>query len=133
MEYEIMNVVAEMGISDKFIFTGFLRGEELSKIFRMADIFVMPSISEPFGIAALESIVHGTPVILSKQTGVSEVVKNALKVDFWDTDEMANKILSVLSHTSLYESLKENSQKEVKFFSWETAAAECFNIYKSIV
>lgn len=130
MEYKMMQEVAEMGISDKFIFTGFLRGGDLSHIFRMADIFVMPSVSEPFGIAALESIIHGTPVILSKQSGVSEVVQNALKVDFWDTDELANKILSVLGHGSLHSVLRENSENEVRSFSWDTAATECLDIYR---
>lgn len=133
MEYKIMRDAADMGISDKFIFTGFLRGKELSHIFKMADIFVMPSVSEPFGIAALESIVHGTPVILSKQSGVSEVVQNALKVDFWDTDEMANKILSILKHDSLHNTLRENGENEVKVFSWDTAAQECMNVYNTII
>ena len=133
MEYKIMRDAADMGISDKFIFTGFLRGKELSHIFKMADIFVMPSVSEPFGIAALESIVHGTPVILSKQSGVSEVVQNALKVDFWDTDEMANKILSILKHESLHSVLKENGENEVKVFTWDTAADECLRIYRGMI
>jgi glycosyltransferase involved in cell wall biosynthesis len=133
MEYRMMQDAANMGISDKFIFTGFLRGNELSHIYRMADVFVMPSVSEPFGIAALESIVHGTPVILSKQSGVSEIVQNALKVDFWDTEEMANKILAVIEHGSLQNTLLENSEHEVKSFSWDTAANECLNIYRGIV
>ncbi len=133
MEHRMMQDAASLGISDKFIFTGFLRGKELSHIFKMADIFVMPSVSEPFGIAALESIIHGTPVILSKQSGVSEVVQNALKVDFWDIDEMANKILSILQHDSLHSTLKENGENEVRVFSWDTAAAECLNIYRDII
>ena len=133
MEYKMMQDAASMGISDKVIFTGFLRGKELSHIFKMADIFVMPSISEPFGIAALESIVHGTPVILSKQSGVSEVVQNALKVDFWDIDEMANKILAILGHDSLHHTLRENGESEVRVFSWDTAAQECLDIYRQVV
>lgn len=133
MEYKMMQDAAQMGISDKFLFTGFLRGKELSSIFRTADIFVMPSVSEPFGIAALESIVHGTPVILSKQSGVSEIVQNALKVDFWDTEEMANKIVSVLRHPSLHTTLKDNSVGEVQNFSWDTAAQECLNVYKGML
>jgi len=132
MEYKMMQETATLGISDKFIFTGFLRGSELSHIFKMADLFVMPSVSEPFGIAALESIINGTPVIVSKQSGVSEVVTNALKVDFWDIDEMANKILSVIRHDSLQSTLSENGGNEVKVFSWDMAAAECLDIYITV-
>ncbi len=132
MEYMMMQEAAQLGISDKFIFTGFLRGKELTHIFKMADLFVMPSVSEPFGIAALESIIHGTPVIVSKQSGVSEVVQNALKVDFWDIDEMANKIISVLRHDSLQNTLSENGENEVRVFSWDTAASECLNIYRQV-
>lgn len=132
MEYKIMNDAAVMGISDKVLFTGFLRGKELTHIFSLADVFVMPSVSEPFGIAALESIVHGTPVIVSKQSGVSEVVQNALKVDFWDVDEMTNKILSVLNHSSLKETLSENGKNEVGIFSWDQAANECLRLYNDL-
>jgi len=133
MEYKMINLAAQMGISDKVLFTGFLRGEELRSIFKLADVFVMPSVSEPFGIAALESIIHGTPVIISKQSGVSEIVQNALKVDFWDTDEMANKILSVISYQSLKSVLQDNGRNEVGTFSWDTAANETMNLYKSLV
>ena len=129
----MINLAAQMGISDKVLFTGFLRGEELRSIFKLADVFVMPSVSEPFGIAALESIIHGTPVIISKQSGVSEIVQNALKVDFWDTDEMANKILSVISYQSLKSVLQDNGRNEVGTFSWDTAANETMNLYKSLV
>jgi glycosyltransferase involved in cell wall biosynthesis len=133
MEYKMINLAAQMGIPDKVLFTGFLRGEELRSIFKLADVFVMPSVSEPFGIAALESIIHGTPVIISKQSGVSEIVQNALKVDFWDTDEMANKILSVISYQSLKSVLQDNGRNEVGTFSWDTAANETMNLYKSLV
>lgn len=133
MEYKIMDDAAVMGISDKVLFTGFLRGDELAHVYKMADIFVMPSVSEPFGIAALESMVHGTPVIISKQSGVSEIVQNALKVDFWDIDEMVNKILSVLSFPSLKQTLQENGRNEVGIFSWDMAADECLKLYRTLV
>lgn len=133
MEYQMMNTAAQLGISDKILFTGFLRGEELTSIFKLSDVFVMPSVSEPFGIAALESIIHGTPVIISKQSGVSEIVQNALKVDFWDVDEMANKILSVISFHSLKQTLKDNGRNEVGTFSWDIAADETFDLYRTLV
>ncbi len=133
MEFQMMRQAASLGISDKVLFTGFLRGEELAHIFKLADVFVMPSVSEPFGIAALESIIHGTPVIMSKQSGVSEIVQNALKVDFWDVDEMANKILSVISFPSLQNTLQLNGRNEVGSFSWDTAANETLNLYRTLV
>lgn len=133
MEHKIMNDAATMGVSDKVLFTGFLRGKELQHVYKMADIFIMPSVSEPFGIAALESILNGTPVIVSKQSGVSEIVKNALKVDFWDIDEMTNKILSVLHFPSLHKTLQENLEKETSLFSWDFAASECADLYRSLI
>jgi len=133
MEHQVMDDAAVMGISDKVLFTGFLRGKELNHIFRMADLFVMPSISEPFSITTLESILQDTPVLISKQSGVSEVLTHALKVDFWDIDEMTNKIISVLQHSSLQGSLLENSKAEVKKFAWEDAADECIKIYKELL
>ena len=133
MEFQMMRQAASLGISDKVLFTGFLRGEELAHIFKLADVFVMPSVSEPFGIAALESIIHGTPVIMSKQSGVSEIVQYALKVDFWDVDEMANKILSVISFPSLQNTLQLNGRNEVGSFSWDTAANETLNLYRTLV
>jgi len=132
MEFQMMNEAAVMGISDKVLFTGFLRGGELNQIFKMADLFVMPSVSEPFGIAALESIINGTPVIISKQSGVSEIVQNALKVDFWDTDEMTDKILSVLKHPSLQNTLRDNGKNEIGIFSWDMAARQCLELYNSL-
>src|SRR4030042_6639819 len=98
MEGFMISEAARMGILDKFGFTGFLRGDDKDRIYQSADLYVLPSVSEPFGITALEAIVNGTPVLVSKQSGVSEILKNALKVDFWDIDEMANKILAVLSY-----------------------------------
>lgn len=133
MGYQMMNQAAGLGISDKVLFTGFLRGEELAGIYKLADVFVMPSVSEPFGIAALESIIHGTPVIMSKQSGVSEIITNALKVDFWDTEEMASKILSVISFPSLKSTLQTNGRNEVGAFSWDTAANETINLYRALV
>lgn len=132
MERIIIERAAGMGISDKVLFTGFLRGEELSYLYSMADVFVMPSVSEPFGIVALESILNGTPVILSKQSGVSEVLKNAIKVDFWDVDEMVNNIVSLLRYSSLHQMLRTQGSQELKKFNWKTAAKDCEKIYKQL-
>ncbi len=132
MEEQLIERVASYGISDRVFFTGFLRGESLKKIYKMSDIFVMPSVSEPFGITPLESIINGTPVLISKQSGVSEVLSNVLKVDFWDVDEMANKIITTLNQEPLSKTLKENSREDVKDVTWEKAAQKCLNIYNSL-
>jgi glycosyltransferase involved in cell wall biosynthesis len=129
----IMHMVAELGISDKVIFTGFLTGADVHKAFQMADLYVMPSTSEPFGLVALESLKNNTPMIISKQSGVSEVVQNALKVDFWDVDEMTNKIVSILRHPELYSELKENSFQEVQKFNLEEPAQKCIDCYKKVL
>jgi len=132
MQQQMMIEAASLGVGDKVIFTGWLRGDDLNSLYQAADLYVMPSVSEPFGIIPLESIVNGTPVIISKQTGVSEVLSHALKVDFWDTDEMANKILGVLQNESLGETLLNESQKEIKKITWKSAAKKVLNIYKNL-
>ena len=131
MQQQMMEEAASLGVGDRMIFTGFLRDDDLDSLYQAADLYVMPSVSEPFGIAPLEAIVNGTPVIISKQSGVSEVLSNALKVDFWDVDELANKILGVLQNESLEATLREESQKEVKSLSWKAAARKVLGVYKN--
>ena len=126
----MIELAAESGIGHKVLFTGFLRGKDVSRIFQMADLYVMPSVSEPFGIAPLEAMCHDTPVLISKQSGVSEVVSHALKVDFWDTDEMANKILAVLRHPPLSQMLRTHGAFEVRGLTWAGAAEKCLEVYE---
>lgn len=133
MEKAIIRKVAELGIADKFIFTGFLRGKENFAAFQMADLYVMPSVSEPFGIAPLESLMNGTPVLISKQSGVSEVLNHCLKTDFWDIDEMANKVVSVLRYDSLKRTLQENGVREAEKFNWDMPAQRCIDIYNDLL
>jgi glycosyltransferase involved in cell wall biosynthesis len=129
----IIELAAEMGIGHKVLFTGFLRGEDVEKIYRMADLYVMPSVSEPFGIAPLEALSHDVPVIVSKQSGVSEILTHVLKVDFWDISEMANKIIAVLKHPPLHSTLKEHGSFEVRKLSWTDAAKSCVSVYNELV
>ena len=129
MEAGMIEKAAELGISDKVLFAGFLRGEDVDRAYKMADLYVMPSVSEPFGLTALEAMKNNTPVLISKQSGVSEVIKHCLKVDFWDVDEMANKILAVLRYRTLTDNLKENSLSEVRKFSWDEPARKCIDVY----
>lgn len=133
MEHFIINEAARLGISDRVLFAGFLRGEELNKIYRLADLFVMPSVSEPFGITALESVVNGTPVLVSKQSGVKETLTHILSANFWDIDEMANKILAVLNYDSLKMTLRNNSMEQVRNVNWQAAAEKCIGVYSHIL
>jgi len=120
----------QLGILNNFLFTGFLRGADVHKAFQMADLYVMPSVSEPFGLVALESLKNGTPILISKQSGVSEVVSHALKADFWDVDEMANKITNVLLYPELLSELKDNSIREVGKFNLDVPAEKTRAIYE---
>ena len=130
MMHRAIEMAAQMGIGHKVIFTGFLQGDDVSKIYRMADIYVMPSVSEPFGIASLEALSHQVPVLISKHSGAAEVLTHALKVDFWDINQMANKIIAVLKHGALRTSLQENGYREISKFRWEDSAAKVINIYE---
>jgi glycosyltransferase involved in cell wall biosynthesis len=132
MKKAMLDKIAELNLMDKFIFTGFLRGEDIQKAYKISDVYVMPSVSEPFGLTALESIYNKTPTVLSKQSGVSEVVGNALKVDFWDIHEMANKVISILKYPELSECLKENGANEIKRYSWDSAADRCIGLYNKL-
>jgi len=129
----VIELAAELGIGHKFVFTGFLRGDDVARIFKMADLYVMPSVSEPFGIAPLEALSHDVPVLISKQSGVSEVLTHALKVDFWDTHEMANKIIAVLRHPPLQNTLREHGNFEIKRLTWEDSAQNCVNVYERAI
>ena len=133
MERKVLELACELGIGDKVLFTGFLRDEELRKIYKMANLYVMPSVSEPFGITPLEALASGTPVLISKQSGVSEVLNHCLKVDFWDVDEMANQILAVLENQELEDCLLSNGNREIDGLSWGRAADRILTIYKSMV
>jgi glycogen(starch) synthase len=130
MAVKMIEQAAAAGIGHRVLFTGFLRGKDVERIFQMADLYVMPSVSEPFGIAPLEAMTNGTPALISKQSGVSEVLSHVLKVDFWDVDEMANKILAVLRHAPLQQTLRKHGRLEVRKLTWEGAAQKCVGVYE---
>lgn len=133
MKEKLIEESVRLGISGNVIFAGFLRDEKLNTLYRSADLFVMPSISEPFGISSLESLINKTPVLLSKQSGVSEVISHALKVDFWDTTDMANKILAALSYDSLKRTLSDNGYRQVQNVTWKESAKKTKEIYKNLL
>ena len=125
--------VAELGIADKFIFPGFVSREEVAKLNKIADVFVMPSVSEPFGIVPLEAMWQETPAIISKQSGVSEVLNNVLKVDFWDINDIASKILALLYYRNLHNELKQHGSVEVRTMTWDKPATQCIDIYDELL
>lgn len=133
MEGELKALAYDLGIADRVHFTGWIAGAERFAIFSLADLYVMPSVSEPFGIVALEAIKMGTPVIVSKQSGASEVLQNALKVDFWDIDEMAHQILSVVSMPGLSATLTGGATEEVDRLTWGAAAERVDKAIRSVL
>jgi len=125
--------VAAHGIGRNVLFTGFLPPSELDRLYARADVYVMPSVSEPFGLTALEALQHGTPVIVSRTAGVSEVVRNVLRVDFGDVEDLASKILSVLLFPPLREALSSGGRAEVRRLSWRDSAQKCLEVYREMV
>jgi glycogen(starch) synthase len=123
---------AKLGLARHVHFTGFLKGEDVERMYAMADIFVMPSVSEPFGITPLEAMALDTPVVLSRQSGVSEILRNALKVDFWDVDDIANKILALLAYPALVEQLTLEGKEEIQRLRWEGPAGLVRDVYREL-
>jgi glycosyltransferase involved in cell wall biosynthesis len=130
---DMIRRVSEAGLSDKFLFHGFYTRSDANKFFRLADVFVMPSVSEPFGLVPLEAMDKGTPTIISKQSGCSEILDNTLKVDFWDTDKMANQIVALLNHNSLNKTMSKEALKEVNKLTWDKPVKRCVEIYKEML
>ncbi len=129
---QVIDKTASLGISHKFIFTGFYNREDAEKLFSMADVFVMPSVSEPFGVVPYEAQIKKTPTIISKQSGISEVLNHCLKVDFWDVKALAAKILALINYKTLNKTMAENGYWEAKTSTWDRAADECLEIYREL-
>ena len=130
---KMVKYVARLGISTHFHFTGFLKGEEVDRMFALSDVFVMPSVSEPFGIVPLEAMRLNVPVVISKQSGVSEVLEYALKVDFWDVNAMADAIYGLLHYDALNEMYKRCGKDEILNLKWDKAAMKILNVYNSVL
>ena len=125
--------VARLGISDRFHFTGFLRGADVQKMFALSDVYIMPSVSEPFGISPLEAMRTGVPSIISHQSGAAEVLKYAFKVDFWDVDAMANDIYALLNYPALASFAAKEGYDEVNDLKWNGATAKLKKVYESVI
>lgn len=133
MLQRMIDRVHQLGIDKHFRFPGFLRGEELEKALSIADLYVMPSVSEPFGISALEAVSYDTPVIISRQSGVSEVLGHALKADFWDVERLADLIINGLIHEELRADMIGMARDEVKKLRWDASALKTLEIYSRLV
>ncbi len=125
--------VAKLKISSNFHFTGFLKGENVDRMFAMSDVYVMPSVSEPFGISPLEAMRSNVPVVISKQSGVAEVLDHVMKVDFWDVDAMADAIYGLLHYKPMNDMFVTHGSEEVNNLKWESAARKVADIYESLV
>lgn len=133
MMEKMIRLAARRGISDRFHFIGFLRGKEVYEMYKNSDVFIMPSVSEPFGIAPLEAMQMGVPSIISKQSGCAEILDNVIKVDYWDVNEMANAIYSIISYPAMSQQLHEEGLDEVAGIVWKKAGTKVINIYKRLV
>ena len=129
---ELIGLAARLGISSKVFFTGFVRGHNWRDAYSVADIFVMSSVSEPFGLTALEAAHHDCSLIISRQSGVGEVLNNIFRFDFWDTKLLADQILGLATSPTLLQQMKENVKQEYAKLSWHDVGKICINIYNKV-
>lgn len=132
MMEEMIRLAAKRGISERFHFPGFLKGPAVYEMLKSSDVYIMPSVSEPFGISPLEAMQVGVPTIISKQSGCAEILNYAIKTDYWDIDAMANAIYSIICYPALYKFLKEEGKREVDNIKWEYAGNKVRDIYNEV-
>ena len=133
MMEKMMRRAAALKITDRFHFTGFLKGSDVFTMLDMSDVYIMPSVSEPFGISPLEAMQSNVPVIISKQSGVAEILTHAVKTDFWDIDAMADAIYGILNYVPLADTIIKNGKEEVIKLKWDNSARHVRDIYKSVI
>ena len=129
---ELIRLSADLGIADKVFFTGFVRGKQWRDAYNVSDVFVMSSVSEPFGISALEAAHYNAALIITKQSGVGEVLHNAFRYDFWDTDRLADQLVGIATSPALAQTLKENIRQEYARISWHDVAEQCLGMYRRL-
>lgn len=129
----MIQLVAKRDIADRFHFTGFLKGKQVYEMLRDSDVYIMPSVSEPFGISPLEAMEMGVPSIISKQSGCAEILDNVVKIDYWDIDAMADAIHSIISYPAFHETLRRDGIEEIKGITWEKAGKKVIDIYKNVI
>lgn len=133
MEKRCIEEAARQGLTGKLLFSSFLRGEDVDRAYQLADLFVMPSVSEPFGIVALEAIQNGTPAIVSKQSGVSEVSHNMVKVDFWDIERMTGAVLHLLNDPAYAQQLRQGGLDDLRTLTWNHSAEKMYSVYSALL
>lgn len=133
MMNDMIRLAAKRGITDRFHFTGFLRGRQVYEMLKASDVYVMPSVSEPFGISPLEAMQMGVPSIISKQSGCAEILDNVIKTDYWDIDAMADAMYSIITYPAMHAQLKEDGLAEVNQITWDKAGAKVINIYNQVL
>jgi glycosyltransferase involved in cell wall biosynthesis len=129
----MIELAAKRGIADRFHFTGFLKGRQVHEMLAESDVYIMPSVSEPFGISPLEAMQVGTPSIISKQSGCAEILTHAIKTDYWDIDEMADAIYAIVKYPAMYKSLRNLGKEEVDNIKWYDAGLKVRAIYDGIL
>ena len=127
------DLVAKRNIADRFHFTGFLKGKQVHQLLADSDVYIMPSVSEPFGISPLEAMQVGTPSIISKQSGCAEILAHAIKTDYWDIDAMADAIYAIVHYPAMYKSLRNEGKAEVDSITWEKAGLKVRKIYDMVL
>ena len=133
MMNKMIDLVAQRGISDKFHFPGFMRGRQVQEVLADSDVYIMPSVSEPFGISPLEAMQVGCPSIISHQSGCAEILSHAIKIDYWDIDAMADAIYAIVKYPSMYKSLRELGRNEVNNIKWYDAGLKVRRIYNMVL
>ena len=133
MMEKMINLAAKRDIADRFHFTGFLKGKQVYEMLAASDVDIMPSVSEPFGISPLEAMQMGVPSIISKQSGCAEILDNVIKVDYWDTNAIADAVYSILMYPAMYKQLRDHGRDEVGRIVWKKAGAKIIDIYKRLV
>jgi glycosyltransferase involved in cell wall biosynthesis len=129
---ELMKLAADLHITNNVIFTGFVRGQRLRDIYEISDVFVMSSVSEPFGLTALEAAHHGNVLILTKQSGVAEVLRSVMEYDFWDEEKLADEIVAVAKSGALMSALQNGISREYLRISWDDIAKKCLSVYNEV-
>ena len=130
---QMIRLAAARNISDRFHFTGFMKGKQVYEVLKASDVYVMPSVSEPFGISPLEAMQCGVPSIISKQSGCAEILDYAVKVDYWDIEALADAMYAIITYPAMHQFLQEEGKKEVDNIKWEYAGQKVRNIYDQVL
>ncbi|MDE5922879.1 MAG: glycosyltransferase [Muribaculum sp.] len=130
---KMIDLAAARGIADRFHFPGFQKGKQVYEMLKASDVYIMPSVSEPFGISPLEAMQMGVPSIISKQSGCAEILTNVIKTDYWDIDAMADAINAIVSYPAMHDQLKEDGLAEVNQITWDKAGQKVINIYNQVL